>query len=538
MPTIRLPAIKPRTELLLLAGYILAFTLPVILSSVGQDFVYASDFYAMIPVYSFAADFIRSHWSIPVWNPYTGTGMPVIGDPLSGVLNPFLMIPVILFGTAIGLRLVLAEVILLSGFAMWQLLKGMRITGWPRVWGSMLYASSGVVVGRIASGQLEQIFAFPTIPILILAAIQIRLSARQIAAASAALAFMLYAGAVYHVWHGLIIFGAARFYVFLTEPRERGRTAASFLLVIGGFIALGSVKLYDFMIRTLPLFVRTIPDSRLGSLHFPFSLIPFLVPWRVSFYQREPFISFFNFHYFWHEYFAYISPFPFLLAGACIPLLRKRTVRIMLFLIFVAVLYIANGYPYSPFYWLAELVPQVMVFRTPMRMYMPLTVLVVAFLGVCARRIFSPGMPRKIKSGAAGIMLLSLISVMPVAYNTFRRSFEPANSEYREVARELRSRDGGDYYVATLMCCIQGYMVEEGIPVINYYYGWTPKGSALLSMPDGTSINREELERTRPKYVVTLSTMKDMSAYRYGLFFRRGTTIVWKTEDVQYTPYD
>jgi len=56
-----------------------------------------SDYDAVLPIEHYIFWYFNINHKIPLWNPYVGAGIPVIGDSLSLIINPIYFLLLILF---------------------------------------------------------------------------------------------------------------------------------------------------------------------------------------------------------------------------------------------------------------------------------------------------------------------------------------------------------------------------------------------------------------------------------------------------------
>lgn len=506
------------------------FILPVIISSIGREFLYVSDAHATLPVYGFGAWYLKTYRTIPHLNPYIGLGLPVLGDPVSVILNPYIMLPFLLFGTDNGMRIILFLTVILSGLSMWWFLKSIGITSWARIWGALLYETQGVLAAKFTTGHFEQVFTYPVWPFYFCLITRKHLTWKVLILISISLTFMFYSGAIYTVWYAVIFFGVSRVFYVLSDRRLLANTVRQGIVIAGFFTLLSAVKLWDMLFRVMPQFTRSIPDPGLGSLHIPFSVLPFIIPFRVRFYETDPFKSWFGFYYYWQEYFAFISIFPFLLLHRVLRVWQTGIGKLLIISALVALLYVALGYPYSPFFWLNMVMPVFRMFRSPMRMLLPLSALFIAVMSMCSLLMIR-SYSKTTRLFAGVILTATLIATFTVSQATLVGAFEPVRPEYPALARELKVRDGGSYYVAVFTCCMQKYLVEEKISVLNYYYAWYPTGSLVYATQAG--IDFSELAKSMPRYVIVAAPGQEMirqlKLLGYDYYFRNGIVMVYKT---------
>ncbi len=521
-------------NIVLLAIVTAAITLPVFWSTRNLFFRLFSDYDALLPVYQVITESFRGGLQ-SLQNPYIAYGIPFIGDPLSGFGNPFLYIPLILFGIPVGMRVVIFEVIVLSGISMFWLLQQQGISRNVKRWGALCYMTSGALYAKIVAGHWEQIFAYPVVPLVIALGLSGKLGNRRIMLLSMILAFTGYAGAWYHLWYMFLLLGVLRLFL---APRSISGWAREFgvlFSVLSGVTILMLPKVYDFIVHINPVFLRQIPDSAAGSLHLPLFVLPFIVPFQVSFYDRPVFQHWLGFYYNWYEYYAFISPLPLLFLRKLWQISMRKDVRALALIVLVGALYVSKKFPYSPFYWLDTIVPALQVFRVPQRIYMVLLAPLVCLLALCFDYWLKTEKRVLIKQVLITAGFLSLVWNTLLARQTLLAAFEAEPTSTKAVIEQLANRDKSTYYVGSLVCCTQWYLIEHHLPVINYYYGWFHK-DAPRYFSEGGRINTAELARVRPKYlIISTGQMNDVAPW-YSPFVVEGTIAIVVTEHPNIQP--
>jgi len=524
-----------RKELFLVFISALLFIVPVLWTVRNLHFRLDTDYDAHLPIYDYLVDQIRTHNTIPLINPYIATGMPVIGDPLSQALNPFFMVPLVLFGVDIGIGVVFVIVTIGAGFAMWILLTGLGIRGSPRLWGAILYEVSGALPARIAAGHVEKFFTFPLLPLFFWSILSTRVSISRIVVASLVVACLFYTGDVYSIWMVLLLFVVTRWQYLFQRKTSIVREGVAVLLLCGGSLLLSLPKLIPFLTMVRPIFSRFFPiNPFIGSIHFFLTPLAFILPFQSSFYDRPSLQRLFGFHYNWYEYFAFISPMAFLPLLSLRRSWKKPIVPTLLLLLVVGALYISLGYRYSPFYWLFTRIPVLHIFRVPQRMLLVLLPLVILLLAICAQTWRESMRSKWSRVPLFFTFVISIFWTTVVSQHILVKAFEPKRQREEALVHELRRQDGSNFSVATFVCCMQRFLMKEKIANINYYYAWRPKDAPSFITSHSDS-DFSPLAFVWPRYVIAQLT-QDFSQYSYQLFFETPVARVWKTDTPTITP--
>ena len=511
----------------------IVFVLPIILVPNLKPYP-ISDYDSNLPVYDFLVDFVNTHRRFPSWNPYVGTGIPVIADPLSAVLNPLFTIPILVFDVDLGIKIVFFFVFLASGLSMWWFLGSLNIEKNIRLLGALLYQVSGALVAQIASGHIEKFLSYPLIPLFLLFALKERMRFIECLAEGLIFTLIVFSGDFYNFYFLSIFFILIRLYYFLTVKKVFIFKEIFLTFVI--FSLISSIKMVPFLFRLYPNLERFFPiDPFTGSIHIIFGILPFITPFQAEFYDRPFFQRVLGFHFNWHEYYTFISPLPFIFLVKFKQIFKNEKARILLIIFVVGLLYAALKYPYSPFYWLFHLVPFVRNFRVPQRIFMPLTAVVISILLICGDHWLKNAKKKWVKALVLGILILSIIWSFYLSRQTLIRTFMPVNKENQLLIAALREKDGSNFYVVVFYPGLQRFLIEEKIPILNYYYGWRPKKAPNFLSEDGESYNYPLLETVRPKYAITKAS-QDLSLYSYVPFMRNNQVAIWKTDKITIIP--
>ena len=86
---------------------------------------------------------LNRYGEIPLWNPYTLTGLPYIEDPLSHFWHPTSTLFVMLWGGVNSMKVSVFVAFLLAGFGQWLFAHVFGARGLPRLWAGLLFMLSG-----------------------------------------------------------------------------------------------------------------------------------------------------------------------------------------------------------------------------------------------------------------------------------------------------------------------------------------------------------------------------------------------------------
>jgi hypothetical protein len=216
-------------------------------------------------------------------------------------------------------------------------------------------------------------------------------------------------------------------------------------------------------------------------------------------------------------------------------LMKNEYAKILFIMLLTGAMFVAERYVYSPFYWLNRAIPFLQNFRTPQRMFMPMTSVMIAFLALAAQEWLRNKPTRKTKLFVGIICVSSLLWTGIVSWRIFYNTFEPIRYDLKQIAIDLRKKDPSNYFVVSFIPRMQLNLVEQKIPIANYYYGWENKNLPHY-LPNDTFLASKEFADHRPKYIISDVNQPDFSKYSYSVFFKSGTNIVWRTESPTITP--
>ena len=519
-----------KKEIFIIALSGLLFILPVLFLTRDLSFRLDTDYDMALPVLHFLVDFMRTNFSLPSWNPYIGTGIPVIGDPQSLVFYPFIIIPLFIFGADFGLRFAIIISILFSGISMWVLLSKLRTNRWTRIWGAIVYQLSGPLIAAISAGHVGKILSFPFFPLFLALVIDKKIKKINIVLSAVILTLIFFIGDFYALWFLVLIYVSIKTFYLIKEKKQLRQVITQTFFIFLLFFIFSSVKLISFLKDMNPSMERFFPVNHYaGSIHFFLSPLAFIMPLQVEFYDRPFFQRFLGFHFNWYEYYAFITPLPFIFLLKIKNVLKNEHVKFLIFYIILGVLYVSMKYYYSPFHWLYEFLTPIQSFRVPQRIFTPMTGILIALLAVCASYWLDKTKVKKEKIVICGIFLISIVWLFFIGQQTIYKTFEKPRTDEESIVRELRKKDKGNFYVASFTCCMQTFLIKEKIPVLNFYYGWRAKDLPNFINEKGNGYNYEKLKNIRPSYIITEKEL-DFKKYSYFKFIENSKIRIWKTD--------
>ena len=402
---------------------------------------------------------IHSASHFPLWNPYIFSGIPYAADPMLHAYNPFIALPVLLFGTLNGFKIAVALGFLIGALGMWWLARVMGLGVAGRLWMGLLYAFSGAAMSRFYQGQYLLQIAIGWLPWIIAslyAALRMR-RRKHLVVAALALALLFMCGNAYYAYYTLYAVAILAVVMLLRlrwQPLHLGidlaglNTLATIGILAVGLIAAQLLPLTGFWSRIS----KDTDQSLKGSQSAQQALQDFLStdahrPDAIATLPPE-------------EFYAYIGVVPFILL-LLLPLAwRKGNRRILLYMILLAVFTViwidVRDMPWKGVF---QSVPFLYQFRYPTRMLVFGTIALAALSGMAidglVRRFDSlaaslgSGWQRFIPTGMKYAVLAALAaSVVSVAASHQKemaaQTYYPAPDT---VLGWLRQHDQSIYYI-------------------------------------------------------------------------------------------
>ena len=307
--------------------------------------------------------------TFPLWNPFLSTGLPFVAHPMLHVYNPFITIPILIFGEIEGFKIALFLGFVIAGLGMWWLGKELGFA-WPvRVWLGLMFAFSGVPASKFIQGHYLMVFGFGWLPFFLAAIIATNRSRRSyyICLAALALAFLFFSGNAYYAYYTLWIIGIYAVITLFQVGLHPAKLFFNFgqlkILLCIGFLALGliAIQLFpqlDYRSRYYKPTNSNLSDSQgMQDILLDFTSPEPFRPGALSNILRP------------EEFYAYIGWWPFA-AFLLLPLAWKSKARrlIIFFLALILFTFIWVDVKDMPWHALFTKIAFLVQFRYPTRM--------------------------------------------------------------------------------------------------------------------------------------------------------------------------
>jgi len=452
---------------------------------------------------------IKKYGQFPLWNPYFFTGMPYIAHPMLHAYNPFVSIPVMLFGVMDGFKIAVFLGFIIAGLGMWWLGKEVGLSRVGRVWVALMYAFCGVPAAKFIQGQYLMVMAFGWIPFSLAAMIAAtrRKKRKYICIAAIGMALLFFSGNVYYAYYMLYVIALyAAISVFKLERKP-------FQLKIDWkdikiLVAIGILSLGLIAIQLLPLlqyrdqFIKPVNPELTDSQSIKDVFLDLVSP--------EPFRpGAFSDTLRPEEFYAYIGWWP-LIGLFLLPLAlsAKNKRYILFFLALIIFTFVWIDVKDMPWRSIFQTIPFIYQFRYPSRMIIvgAMSIVVAGGLGLDTLwnnvKKFMVGKPnndrRRLLTGclfalAIGIfMVWSVRDLASTSQPLLRTRAE--NSGQKVIIEWVRNFDPGIYYVDTLNNWHRAVIGNE----IRYLNIW----DAILVIPDNNNQISERPIKAEPNYLI------------------------------------
>jgi hypothetical protein len=309
--------------------------------------------------------------NFPLWNPVIGTGRSLIADPFLFFFNPFLSLPMALFGIINGSKIAVVMNFFIAGVGMWFVAKELKFGRLTRLWCSLLYMMAGAIPAHLSAGHIQLTFALGWLPWSIAGLLWVinRSSLLSILFASLAQALFFFAGNLYYQIYAffcllILGFGFAFDWKSFHFKREVAKRISMTAILSVGLISIQLLPLLasNSDVRNLGGY---LPDESeyFGSQRPEDAILNYFVSdldfYRSTSLDKAPFPQ---------ESYRYIGVIPFLLLLFLVPTFRRGHHKeiILLGLCFLLMLAWAS-IRYSFVKYIYDLLPFLNQFRWPGR---------------------------------------------------------------------------------------------------------------------------------------------------------------------------
>ena len=122
------------------------------------------EYQAHVGFISLFRQWLQGQIPFPLWNPVMGYGRSLIADPFLFIFNPFLSVPMFLYGLVNGTKLALVMNFIIAGTGMFVLARGMGLGRLASLWCGLLYMMSGALPSHLIIGQIQLTFSLGWAP--------------------------------------------------------------------------------------------------------------------------------------------------------------------------------------------------------------------------------------------------------------------------------------------------------------------------------------------------------------------------------------
>lgn len=326
--------------------------------SCSRDWDYFAFLYEMPSISLF------EYSQFPLWNPYCGGGIPLIGNPQAGFPSPIFLITSI-FGVIAGLKIAVWLHTFAGLWGMWLLAGEMGIRGQCRLVPPVIFMFSGPWVFHLTEGHITWLPA-AFLPFIMLAFLKGMENSRWLIAAAIFESIMIYEGGTYVLAYSVLFLMVLALCKSL-ESRDLKPLQA--IMVVNLLAAALSAP------KLLPMLDLLASNPRVMDLGKVRSWDEFL----GSFIDRDTYLGAIN-----HEFSAYVGITVVVLYLFSITILRKQK-ALIISSVLIMLVSIGNFAPLSPWTLLHKL-PLYRNFQFPTRSLIVLFFTVALLVGLYLTR--------------------------------------------------------------------------------------------------------------------------------------------------------
>jgi hypothetical protein len=194
-----------------------------LLSPVPQLTIQGDEFAFLLNSGQFASIIFQKTGAIPLWNPFIGSGEPLVGGLFSFILNPLMSLPMLAGNPIVGARLSIELHILLMGIGGWAFARMLQLKSAGRIFLGLLLASSGSFASAVGAGFYEIGLSLAYVPWIMTGLIGVLYLPRRwpICLLAAAATLMILAGTFWYILPTAIVAAALSAYTFATRQSVR-----------------------------------------------------------------------------------------------------------------------------------------------------------------------------------------------------------------------------------------------------------------------------------------------------------------------------
>lgn len=264
---------------------------------------------------------------LPAWNPYLGTGTPLINNAFFYLFNPLMSLPVLLLGPVQGTKVAIIAGLLVAGINMWLLAKAIGFGRLARVTTAALYMLSGGLIAKFYSGHFQLGLSLVWLPLVLAGFWWTLQTPRRLPPVLTALAFalMFFSGNIYYTLHAMLCCGVMLLVQLFRKDRPPLKPMLGRAAIAAG-LTLGLCMIQFLPVWTVRSQVSHDPlvfDLQTGQIASQYSLgqalANLIMPWQAWDQLRNPPANLLV-----AVDYAYIGPLPFILMISLAFVRQKR----------------------------------------------------------------------------------------------------------------------------------------------------------------------------------------------------------------------
>lgn len=531
-------------QALVILIFALIIAWPLLISKI---FFQGNDVFTTISVFVYIKECIFKYHTFPQWNPFINTGLPIVGNPISVLYNPLVLVIYLLFPFVFATKTIYFLSIFLSGVFLNIFLRYFKIHKILSILTSAVYMCSGFMIARIVAGHVDWILCYPLIPLFYLTLL-LTLKRRNLfwtGILSIIITLFIFTS-TYVAFYSMIILVSTILFLNLKFflNRKSGKIIVTQTLLLLASIVLtaffAAVKILP-MIEVFKVTSRNV-DAFIGSQNIISFVYNFFIPSKRLFYFLG-LSEYLKSSYFWWESFAFVGPLflaGFFLCFIYWKRIRNENLSLMLFLFIVLLLFSFLDNPLSPFYWLFIMFPFLQTFRVPSRIY----IFAIPTLLVCSiasiNYLFIKYKHPVLKFSIIAFFIINLgitLGVFNIYFYT--KSFPYLNPASDNLLNYLRNADKSIYYIAQ-SALFQNQLpvylaIENHQKIFNQNTGWNIKNNPQSPYTQADIENKYIYQDIYPKYFIYPSPYIPPMSFKTKIIRENSGTKLYG--NFLYTPY-
>lgn len=422
----------------------------------------------IVPLLHFKESVIKHH-KFPQWNPYIDQGIPAIADPLYGIYNPVISIPILIFDYSTAIKVTYFFSVLLACLSMFCLARLYKTSPTVSTLISMTYASGTYLASRVAAGHIEKVVSFGFLPLFLFCIVKISQDRKILWAGLAAitLSLILFTGDIYNCLYCL--YGTAA--IFLYYLLKDKKVSLLLMLTVIFFLSFSSIKIFPMI--ELQNYISKTKEPFNGGLNFFSIIYNLFFPFDLNIVSKNAISTGFG----WWESLSFIGPFSilglyFLAKSSLTKSSGKIPILIVLTILFL--LLSTPDAPINPLYYIISSISTLQYFHVPSRILALWGIIILLSFGLLV-----DAWKRKII--AIVVLILNLVVVFAFSQKILAtKEFGNINQETTAPLVWIANNNPNSYY--TVHATSQGDIPQDQaylhhLLMLQSNYGLILKGS-------------------------------------------------------------